>query len=83
MPAKYENDLAAASERFAAVLRRAPVAETMKTGLRDRRHVRFSDDGRLLWTTRFESDWQRYIGWTATQTRSMQPVGDPLSRSRP
>ena len=83
MSAKYENNLAAASQRFAAVLRAAPVADTMKTGLPDRRRLLFGGDGRRLWTTTFESDWHRYIGWTATQTRSMQPVGNPLSRSEP
>jgi hypothetical protein len=57
-----EKELAAASERFAAVLRTAPVAATMKTGLRDSRHARFSSGERLLWTTTFESEWHRYIG---------------------
>jgi hypothetical protein len=57
-----EKGLAAASERFAAVLRTAPVEETLRTGLRDFGHVLFSGDERLLWTTRFESDWHRYIG---------------------
>jgi len=77
----HEKDLAAASERFAAVLRRVPVAETIKTGLRNNRHVRFSDDGRLLWTTTFESDWHRYIGRTATRTRSTQPANDRNRRT--
>jgi hypothetical protein len=83
MSAKYENNLAAASQRFAAVLLAAPVADTVKTGLRDRRRLLFGGDRRRLWTTTFESDWHRYIGRTAAQTRSTQPVGDPLSRSEP
>jgi hypothetical protein len=81
MSAKYENNLVAASQRFAAVLRTAPGAETMKTALRDRGRLLFGGEGRRLWTTTFKSDWHRYIGWTATQPRSMPPVGDPLSRS--
>jgi hypothetical protein len=57
------KELAAlASERFAAVLRTAPVEETMKTGLRDSRRARFSGGERLLWTTTFESEWHRCIG---------------------
>ena len=57
-----EKELAAASERFAAVLRTASVAATMKTGLRDFSHVLFSGGRRPLWTTTFESEWRRYIG---------------------
>jgi hypothetical protein len=56
-----------ASERFAAVLRTAPIAETMKTRLRHCRHALFGGDGRLLWATTFKSDWHRYLGRTATQ----------------
>lgn len=55
-----EKELAAASERFATVLRTAPV-ETTKTGLRDIRHAPFSGDERPLWATTFESEWHRYI----------------------
>jgi hypothetical protein len=58
----HAKELAAAtSERFAAVLRTAPVEETVKTGLRDSRQARFSSGERLLWTTTFESEWHRYI----------------------
>ena len=57
----HAKERAAASERFATVLRTAPVEETMKPGLRDSRQVLFSGRNRPLWTTRFESDWRRYI----------------------
>ena len=57
----HEKELAAASERFAAVLRTAAVDETMKTRLRAPRHAPFSGGERLLWTTTFESEWHRYI----------------------
>jgi hypothetical protein len=57
----HAKERAAASERFATVLRTAPVEETMKPGLRDSRQVLFRGRNRPLWTTRFESDWRRYI----------------------
>jgi hypothetical protein len=56
----HAQELTAASERFARVLRTAPV-ETTKTGQQDIRHVLFSDDKRLLWTTTLESQWHRYL----------------------
>ena len=62
MSAKYENNLAAASQRFAAVLRSGACRRDHEDGLRDRRHLLFGGDGRRLWTTTFESDWHRYIG---------------------
>jgi len=49
-----------AAERFARVLRTAPVATT-NAGQADIRHVLFSDDARLLWTTTLESQWHRYL----------------------
>ncbi len=61
-PGHAKEPAAAAFERFAAVLRTAPVEETVKTGLRDSRHARFSSGERLLWKTTFESEWHRYIG---------------------
>ena len=57
----HEDELRAAVQRFADFLRNAPVEETMKTGLRDMRHVIFDGGKRLLWTTTFESDWDPYI----------------------
>jgi len=56
----YAQELTSASERFARVLRTASV-ETTKTGQRNIRHVPFSDDERLLWTTTLESQWHRYL----------------------
>jgi hypothetical protein len=53
-------ELAAAAERFARVLRTAPV-ETARAGQADIRHVLFSDDARLFWTTTLQSQWQRYL----------------------
>ena len=56
----YGQELTSASERFARVLRTAPV-ETMKTAQSDIRHVLFSADERRLWTTTLESQWHRYL----------------------
>ena len=53
------QELAAASERFATLLRTATV-ETTKTRERDIRDVLFSDE-RPLWTTTCESQWHRYL----------------------
>jgi hypothetical protein len=57
----HEQELRAATRRFADFLRSAPVEETMKTGLRDTRHVIFDGGKRLLWATTFEQDWDPYI----------------------
>ena len=54
------QELTAPAERFARVLRTAPV-ETTNAGQADIRHVLFSDDARLLWTTTLESQWHRYL----------------------
>ena len=53
-----ENELAAASERFATTLRTASV----ETGPRESRSARSIGGEHLLWTTPFESEWQRHIG---------------------
>ena len=55
-----ENELAAASGRFATILRTASVG-TMRTGPRAPRSARFIGGEHLLWTAAFESDWHRYI----------------------
>ena len=57
----HEDELRAAVQRFAGALQAAPLKETMKTGLRDTRHVIFDGGKRLLWCTTFESDWDPYI----------------------
>ena len=56
----HAQQLAAASERFATLLRTVPV-ETTKTRERDIRDVLFSGDERPLWTTTLESQWHRYL----------------------
>ena len=56
----YAQELTVAAERFARVLRTAPV-ETTNAAPADIRHMLFSDDARLLWTTTLESQWQRYL----------------------
>jgi hypothetical protein len=56
----HAPELTAASERFARVLRTAPV-ETTNAGQADIRHVLFSDHERPLWTTTLESQWHRYL----------------------
>jgi hypothetical protein len=57
----HEDVLRAAVRRFAEMLRNAPRKETQMTGLRYTRHVLFDGGRRLLWSTGFESDWDRYI----------------------
>ena len=57
---EHAQELTAASERFARVLRTATV-ETTQTSQPDIRHVLFSDDARPLWTTTLESQWHRYL----------------------
>ena len=56
----HAQELAAASERFATLLRTAP-AETTKTRERDIRDALFSGHERPLWTTTLESQWHRYL----------------------
>ena len=57
----HEEELKAALARFVEVLRTSDPAETMRTGLRDSRHVLFDGDRRLLWATTFETDWDPYL----------------------
>jgi hypothetical protein len=56
----HVKELTAASERYATVLRTAPV-ETTKTVEADIRHVLFGNDERPFWTTTLESQWHRYL----------------------
>jgi hypothetical protein len=46
---------------FAAHLREMSVEDSMKTSLRDSRHVIFDNGTRLLWATTFEADWDPYF----------------------
>ncbi|MFF7980600.1 hypothetical protein ACFZDK_15950 [Streptomyces sp. NPDC007901] len=57
----HEEELRAALGRFVEVLRASDPAETIKTGLRDSRHVIFDEGRRLLWATTFETDWDPYL----------------------
>jgi hypothetical protein len=38
------------------MLRKAPPEQTVKTGLRDSRHVIFDGGKRIIWMTTFEND---------------------------
>ncbi len=57
----HEEELRAAVGRFAEVLRNIGPAQTIRTGLRDSRHVIFDGGRRLLWVTTYESDWDPYV----------------------
>jgi hypothetical protein len=57
----HEEELRAAVQRWADHLRKAPAEETIKTGLRDSRHVIFDGGKRLIWMTTFENDWDPYV----------------------
>ena len=59
-----ENDLAAASERFATTLRTASV----ENGPRESRSAWCKGSEALFWTTTFESKWHRQIGRTNPST---------------
>jgi hypothetical protein len=52
-------ELAAASKRFATVLRTRPVQA--ETTLRDSRNALCCGEQRPLWMTALESNWHRYI----------------------
>ena len=57
----HEDELRAATARFADVLRRVPRDKNIHTGLRDQRHVIFDDGQRLMWATTFENEWDPYF----------------------
>ena len=57
----YAQELAAAAERFARVLRMARAETTANAAQAAIQHVLFSDDARLLWATTLESQWRRYL----------------------
>jgi hypothetical protein len=57
----HEEELRAAVGQFAEMLRNIAPADTIRTGLRDSRHVIFDGGRRLLWVTTFESDWDSYV----------------------
>ena len=57
----HEDDLRAATERFADTLRSVPRDKNLHTGLRDQRHVIFDGGTRMMWATTFENDWDPYF----------------------
>jgi hypothetical protein len=57
----HEDDLRAATQRFADTLRGVDRAANIHTGLRDQRHVIFDNGQRLMWATTFESEWDPYF----------------------
>lgn len=57
----HEEELRAATERFANVLDAVPREVNIHTGLRDSRHVIFDDGQRLMWATTFENEWDPYV----------------------
>jgi hypothetical protein len=57
----HEEELRAATERFAETLGRVPLEKNIHTGLRDQRHVIFDNGTRLMWATTFENDWDPYF----------------------
>ncbi|MGW1887551.1 hypothetical protein [Streptomyces sp. NPDC001970] len=57
----HEQEVAAACRRMCEALRQGDMAATIKTGLRDSRHVVFDNGTRLLWATTFETEWDPYI----------------------
>jgi hypothetical protein len=57
----HEDELRAATQRFADVLRALPRDVNIHTGLRDSRHVIFDDGERFMWATTFENEWDPYV----------------------
>ena len=59
--AGHAERLREAVKKFNDRLRSMTAEDTMKTGLRDSRHVLFDNDTRLLWCTTFETDWHPHF----------------------
>ena len=57
----HEDELRAATERFADTLRGVDRDKNLHTGLRDQRHVIFDGGTRMMWATTFENDWDPYF----------------------
>jgi hypothetical protein len=57
----HTEQLREATAAFAAHLHEMSVEESLKTSLRDSRHVIFDNGTRLLWATTFEADWDPYF----------------------
>ena len=57
----HEDELRAATERFAGTLSAVDRDKNLHTGLRDQRHVIFDNGTRLMWATTFENEWDPYF----------------------
>jgi hypothetical protein len=57
----HEDELRAATERFADTLSQVPLEKNIHTGLRDQRHVIFDNGTRMMWATTFENEWDPYF----------------------
>jgi hypothetical protein len=57
----HEDELRAATQRFADTLHSAGLEKNIHTGLRDQRHVIFDGGDRLMWATTFEAEWDPYF----------------------
>src|SRR5687767_8224884 len=57
----HEDELRAATQRFAEILHKVPREVNIRTGLRDSRHVIFDNGRRLMWATTFENEWNPYV----------------------
>jgi hypothetical protein len=57
----HEDELRAATQRFADALHSASLEKNIHTGLRDQRHVIFDGGDRLMWATTFEAEWDPYF----------------------
>ena len=57
----HEDELRAATQRFAETLSSVPRDKNLHTGLRDQRHVIFDGGTRMMWATTFENDWDPYF----------------------
>jgi hypothetical protein len=57
----HVDELRAATQRFAEVLRQVPLEQNIHTGLRDQRHVIFDNGQQMMWATTFENDWDPYF----------------------
>jgi hypothetical protein len=57
----HEDELRAATQRFADTLRGTDRKTNLHTGLRDQRHVIFDSGQRLMWATTFENEWDPYF----------------------
>src|SRR6476469_5456531 len=57
----HEDELRAATARFADVLAEVPLEKNIHTGRRDQPHVICDSGTRLMWATTCESEWDPYV----------------------